>query len=66
MAADVRDTDPIRIWVRSSRCNPGKNCVEIGRADQGVVIRDSKSGTTLRTLEDTSWTAFLALCRAIR
>lgn len=63
MAADVRDS---QTWCRSSRCNPGKNCVEVGRVGSGVIIRDSKSWTTLHTLDDLQWTAFLAHCRAIR
>lgn len=57
MAADSRT------WFRSSHCNPGKNCVEVGRADAGVIIRDSKSWTTLHALDDVRWTAFLAHCR---
>lgn len=55
-----------RTWLRSSLCNPGKNCVEVGRADDGVIIRDSKSWTTLHALDDVQWAAFLAHCRAIR
>lgn len=56
MAADVRG-----IWLRSSQCTPGKNCVEIGRSDAGAVIRDSKSGLELRTPNDVDWAALLAL-----
>jgi hypothetical protein len=65
MAADVRHTNRDRTWLRSSLCNPGKNCVEVGRGGSGVVIRDSKSRTTLHALDDVRWTAFLAHCRAI-
>jgi uncharacterized protein DUF397 len=66
MAADVRNTNPTRGWHRSSRCTPGKNCVEIGRARIGVVIRDSKSRSALRAIDDVPWAAFLAHCRAMR
>jgi hypothetical protein len=60
MAADVRD-----IWLRSSSCTPGKNCVEIGRSGTGVVIRDSKGGAELRTSDGVGWAAFLAHCRTL-
>lgn len=65
MAADVRDTDASRSWLRSSFCTPGKNCVEVGREGGDVVIRDSKSSAALRPLDDVRWTVFLAHCRAI-
>jgi hypothetical protein len=66
MAADVRGGTVNRKWLRSSRCTPTKNCVEIGATDTGVIIRDSKSGTTLRAVGAVPWAAFLAHCRAIR
>ena len=65
MAADVRDNRSDRFWLRSSRCTPKKNCVEVGHDDSGVIIRDSKSSTTLRPLDEAHWTAFLTHCRAI-
>jgi uncharacterized protein DUF397 len=65
MAADVRDTSSNRFWLRSSHCTPKKNCVEVGHDDNGVIIRDSKSNTTLHPVDDVRWTAFLSHCRAI-
>lgn len=65
MAADVRDTKTSRAWLRSSSCTPGKNCVEIGRTGTGVIIRDSKSRSALRTLDADPWAALLAHCRAM-
>lgn len=66
MAAEVQEINRTGIWRRSSRCNPGKNCVEVGRADTGVLIRDSKGGSTLRALDAAQWTAFLSHCRTPR
>jgi hypothetical protein len=63
MATDVRDINSGQIWLRSSRCNPGKNCVEVGHTEAGVIIRDSKSRTALHALNEVSWTAFLTHCR---
>lgn len=65
MAADARDTDAIRLWLRSSHCTPGKNCLEVGRDGGDVVIRDSKSRTTLPPLDGVHWTVFLAHCRTL-
>jgi hypothetical protein len=64
MAADVQDIDSW-IWHRSSLCTPGKNCVEVGHTDAGVIIRDSKSETALHAVNNASWTAFLARCRRL-
>lgn len=64
MASDVREGNPPSSWLRSSRCTPNKNCVEVRRVDAGVIIRDSKSRATLRTLGDHPWATFLARCRA--
>jgi hypothetical protein len=61
MAADVGDK---RTWHRSSYCTPGKNCVEVGNARNGVVVRDSKSWLELRVLDRSHWVAFLAHCRS--
>lgn len=61
---DPQDVNLARLWIRSSHCTPGKNCVEIGRCDTMVIIRDSKSRSTLGELEVAPWMAFLAHCRA--
>ena len=53
-------------WLRSSRCNPEWNCVEIGRAGARVIIRDSKGEITLHAVDRAQWTALLAHCRALR
>jgi hypothetical protein len=63
MAADVRDTSSNRLWLRSSACTPGKNCVEVGRDGSRVIIRDSKTSNSLHPLDDARWTAFLTHCR---
>jgi hypothetical protein len=65
MAADVRDINSSQIWLRSSLCNPGKNCVEVGHTAAGVIIRDSKSKTALHALNNAAWTAFLTHCRTL-
>jgi Domain of unknown function (DUF397) len=30
------------VWIRSSRCHPGNNCVELAACDGTVLVRDSK------------------------
>ena len=65
MAAGVRDTRTTRTWLRSSQCTPGKNCVEIGRSDGDVIIRDSKSRKVLGGLGAVAWVALLAHCRTM-
>lgn len=64
MAADVHATEVRRIWVKSSRCGPGKNCVELCRDEDGMLVRDSKSRAVLPALTDNQWIALLAHCRA--
>lgn len=62
MGADVQDVKHTATWRRSSRCNPEWNCVEVGRVDTKVIIRDSKGKIALRALGSTQWAAFLAHC----
>lgn len=59
MAADGRGTT----WLRSSRCTPKKNCVELRGTHAGVVVRDTKSTATLHPFDGAGWAAFLAHCR---
>jgi len=66
MGATVRDMSSTGTWLRSSRCNPELNCVEVTTARAGVIIRDSKDETALPPLDTTQWTAFLAYCRTTR
>lgn len=51
-----------REWVRSSRCTPSNDCVEVARG-AAVGVRDSKN-TAGPVLEfgPGSWAAFLARC----
>lgn len=63
MAADVRGAEVSRIWIRSSRCGPGKNCVELSRDGRDMLVRDSKSQTVLAALDHDQWIALLAHCR---
>jgi hypothetical protein len=65
MVAGSRGVNRTESWVRSSRCGPKSNCVELGRCAAGVIIRDSKSAATLRTFSNAQWTAFLAHCRTV-
>lgn len=65
MAANTQDINRTRAWRRSSRCTPGKNCVEVGRDDAGVIIRDSKCDATLPAVNDLRWAMFLTHCQAI-
>jgi Domain of unknown function (DUF397) len=47
-------------WVRSSRCTPNGNCVEVQRADHTVRIRDSKSvGMGRLAFDRRRWADFL-------
>lgn len=49
-----------REWVRSSRCTPNGNCVEVQRADHAVRIRDSKSvGAGGLAFDRRQWADFL-------
>jgi len=62
--ADGQDVNSAGTWLRSSRCNPEWDCVEVGRAGARVIIRDSKGRITLRALDSAQWAALLAHCRA--
>lgn len=64
MAADVRDSNDPRTWRRSSRCNQMGNCLEVGRAHRGVIIRDSKGVVSLSAIDADQWVGFLRYCRA--
>lgn len=64
MAADGRDIHATT-WLRSSRCTPGKNCVELADGRAGMIIRDSKSAATLPPLDSAAWSTFLKHCRAM-
>jgi hypothetical protein len=64
MATDVPGTEVSHIWVKSSRCGPGKNCVELRRDGAAVLVRDSKSRAVLPALDGDQWIALLAHCRA--
>lgn len=66
MGAYVEDINRIGTWLRSSRCNPEWNCVEVGRANTRVIIRDSKGKVALHALGSMQWAAFLAHCRTMR
>ena len=63
MGESVRGTSRFdRVWVRSTRCTPNNDCVEVaGGASVGV--RDSKNvtGPTLEFATG-SWSVFLAGC----
>ncbi len=47
-------------WIRSSRCTPQNNCVELRSGHDSVGVRDSKNagGTTL-AFGRAEWTTFL-------
>lgn len=52
-------------WIKSSRCNLGKNCVELSRDATTVAIRDSKGGAAnFLRLGPAAWTSFLASCQS--
>ena len=50
------------VWVRSSRCSPNNNCVELQLDPESVRVRDSKAvdGPQL-AFDQSSWRAFLAV-----
>jgi hypothetical protein len=54
-------TEVDRGWVRSSRCVPNNNCVEVRVARDGVGVRDSKNaGGAVLAFRLDRWTGFLA------
>lgn len=60
-----RNIDTNTTWIRSSRCGPNHNCVELGLGDAEVIIRDSKSGgPAILIFRLASWSAFVQSCRS--
>ena len=55
-------------WIRSSRCSPEGNCVELSRHRTEVIIRDSKgdANATLTFAAADPWTSFMEHCRSTR
>ena len=66
MAADSRSSNPIRTWRRSSRCSPDGRCVDISRACDSTIVRDSKGDLTLQAFDEAQWSAFVRYCRRTR
>ncbi len=47
-------------WVRSSRCTPNNNCVEVRVGHDEVGVRDTKNaGGAVLTFDRGGWTSFL-------
>ncbi len=63
------DTQNINIsgaWIRSSRCGPQHNCVELIYDGAGIVVRDSKrEPTSVLTFDQESWSTFVLRCRSM-
>ena len=66
MGADAQEGSRTSAWRRSSRCNPDFNCVEVGRSEAGVIIRDSKGKVALHALDSAQWRGFLVHCHTLR
>ena len=50
------------VWVRSSRCSPNNNCVELRLNRESVRVRDSKAGEGPElAFGQSSWQAFLTV-----
>lgn len=50
------------VWVRSSRCSPNNNCVELQLKPESVRVRDSKAGEGPQlAFDQSSWRAFLSV-----
>jgi hypothetical protein len=47
-------------WIRSSRCGPQHNCVELSHRTAGVILRDSKGDKAAVLMFDhVQWLAFV-------
>lgn len=46
------------IWQRSSQC-PSGNCVEVAKADDRILVRNSADPEIVVTFTHDEWTAFL-------
>lgn len=53
-------------WIRSSRCSPEGNCVELRRGLTEVIVRDSKGAASaiLTFAAAGPWSSFMEHCRA--
>jgi uncharacterized protein DUF397 len=50
------------VWVRSSRCSPNNNCVELRLDPESVRVRDSKAGDGPQlAFDQSSWRTFLTV-----
>lgn len=52
-------------WVRSSRCNPRNNCVELCLGEHLVGVRDSKHATEALSFTRDQWATFLSRCVSV-
>lgn len=53
-------TAPQYVWRKSTRSDDG-NCVEVARAAESVLVRDSKSnGGPILRFDSTQWHAFIS------
>jgi hypothetical protein len=58
----TRGTNDDGVWVRSSRCSPNNNCVELRLSPESVRVRDSKAGEGPQlAFDQSSWRAFLTV-----
>ncbi|MFC4856818.1 DUF397 domain-containing protein [Actinophytocola glycyrrhizae] len=54
-----------RRWRRASACIPANECVEVGRAPEVVMVRDSKAGASSPlSFDPFAWDVFLDQLRA--
>ena len=55
-------TNGNEVWVRSSRCSPNNNCVELQLNPESVRVRDSQAGQGPElAFDQSSWRAFLTV-----